>query len=146
MATNFEFYKDEILKVSRDNMIIALTKNGEIQGCNQTDCCNCAFGEWDCRLRRFEWLYEEHIEAPKLTKRERAFCEAVQKGWIARDECGDIFWCKGEPKKRNGIWSNGDDVCIDFTDLHLFLFIKWEDKKPWAVEDLLKLEVIEEVQ
>lgn len=142
MATNFEFYKDEILKIINTRNRLAKV-NGKPVTCVGTDCEGCEFytTSSSCDISTIKWLYEEHTEQPKLTKRERAFCEAVQEGWIARDECGDIFWCKGEPKKRYGIWSNGDDVCIDFTDLHLFSFIKWEDEKPWSVEDLLKLEV-----
>lgn len=37
--------------------------------------------------------------------------------------------------------------CLVISLLKLpFTYIKWEDEKPWPVADLLKLEVIEEVQ
>lgn len=146
MATNFEVYKDEIQKcLSENNIAIKNNKPVKCVG----DCNSCIRDSeigicMDKPL--FEWLYAEHIEQPKLTKRERAFCEAVQTGWIARD-C-DVMLCyfTDKPNLQTGVWS-GEDGCYVNLEVfglqHSFMFISELDEKPWAVEDLLKLEVLE---
>lgn len=86
MATNFEVYKDDLSNIlaQREGRCIVMEaddimKSGFHRFCNGSDCGEC----W---RELFKYLAEEHVEQPKLTKRERAFCEAVQTGWIARDE------------------------------------------------------------
>lgn len=147
--TNFEFYKDEIFRcLGEENYGVAIINN-KPERC-EARCRSCIrqniVGECVDKLL-FEWLYAEHIEKPKLTKRERAFCEAVQTGWIARNSSEKLFWYKGEPYKHQYKYWTCVDVGfrmgMDMFDLP-FDFIKWEDEKPWAVEDLLKLEVQEE--
>lgn len=84
MATNFEYYKDEILEISSAKYSPAKV-NDKLVKCDDINCCECEFysDEDSCGVSFINWLYAEHIEQPKLTKRERAFCEAVQTGWIA---------------------------------------------------------------
>lgn len=144
MATNFEFYKDEILKCLSKNSV-AIKNNKPVKCDGRCNSCirNNEIGECiDKPL--FEWLYAEHIEPPKLTKRERAFCEAVQTGWIARDEGGTLYWFPQNEsvEKRASIWSASEYSNISFMILD-FSFIKWSDEKPWSVADLLKLDVME---
>ncbi len=150
MATNFEYYKDEILKYVHDYCSFPAAKNGRISTCGSIDCNNCDFNSPVCFERRVEWLYAEHIEQPKLTKRERAFCEAFQTGWIAKDSSDVVCWYANLPVKGDGLWvetgvpvKTAMQIPIDFW---WFDFIKWEDEKPWSIEELLKLDVIEEVQ
>ena len=81
-----------------------------------------------------------------LTKRERAFCEAVQTGWIARD-ANELSYFETEPIRREGFWDVVDEI-EPYYELptvisRMFPFIKFGDEKPWAVSDLLKLEVME---
>ena len=150
MATNFEFYKDEILKITATDSAIAVVDNNPVE-CGATKCQNCdLFGGIvgvHCRGMFIKWLYAEHIEQPKLTKRERAFCEAVQTGWIARDKSGVLTWTHKDTviKKEKDYWhySGGNWILLAIMDLK-FDFVKWEDEKPWAVSELLKLEVMEE--
>lgn len=154
MATNFEFYKDEILEAVKYGSPLAVKDNKPVS-CRGMKCNECdfksAYGE--CNPKRFEWLYAEHVEQPKLTKRERAFCEAAMTGWISRDSSGNLSWRDKKPrklsKKHDKYWlGNGSSlVCVHalFKE-DCFGFIQWEDENPWAVEDLLKLEVIEEGQ
>lgn len=91
--------------------------------------------------------FPDQPKAPKLTKRERLFCELVEKGFMARDKDGVCFWYDSKPHKTDGegIWSNDGDVLLatKMTFDIDFNFIQWEDDLPWAVEDLLKLEVEE---
>lgn len=150
MATNFEFYKDEILKIN-DTYDHVAVENGKPISCNAMYCPRCELREhpagMDCQMKLIEWLYEEHIEPPKLTKRERAFCEAVQTGWIARDCDMELCYFKNEPILLKGVWSSEDGLYVSFKELNLqdsFMFIRDTDADCWAVEDLLKLEVMED--
>lgn len=82
---------------------------------------------------------------PKLTKRERAFCELIPDGYIARDKDTDLWWHEYRPIK-DGIreWAPGGEyINLELFDEIPFMFITWEDDEPWAVEELLKLEVEE---
>lgn len=58
--TNFEKYKDEILKITESNSNLA-KKDGVVVACVDLDCKDCDFdGIDECRKNRFNWLYEEH--------------------------------------------------------------------------------------
>lgn len=81
---------------------------------------------------------------PKLTKRERAFCELITDGYIARDSDMEIWWHERKPYKEFGEWVNNEySIDVECFNEIPFMFITWEDDEPWAVEDLLKLEVEE---
>ena len=60
--------------------------------------------------------------------------------WIARD-CSETLFVYDEKPERHiarEIWRNGfdsEDICV-FN--HLFQFIKWVDKEPYNIEELLK--------
>lgn len=144
--TNFEYYKDEILKVvNYTGSRFAINHDtGEIISCVGCSCDSCEFGykkSLRCGREKMCWLYAEHIEKPKLTKKERQFCELFETGWIARDRDGELYHCKCKPYKNDGEWINGSfDINIhNFPDVP-FSFITWDDKEPWSVEELLKLE------
>lgn len=146
MATNFEFHKDKLIndleKTPSNCMAQCIAKTIGIKA------NNCAEGGCEmCYRYIFSYLAQEHIEPPKLTKRERAFCETVQAGWIARDEVGKLhlFDLVSEPYKQNRTWLKRSVSCNHIRlNSDEFAFVKWEDEKPWSVEDLLKLEVLEE--
>lgn len=136
--TNFEKYKDEILEMTKKGDSPA-KKAGKITECYGTRCVDCDFTGDNCRVNLFQWLCTE--AAPALTKRERAFCEYAQGGYIARDDSGQLFHTTEQPIKEGYVWGTSDRYePIEYAD---FDFITWEDEEPWAVEDLLKLEVEE---
>lgn len=144
MATNFEFYKDEILEITQKDKNFAKI-NGKMVPCYTADCWRCDFGD-RCLENKYEWLYAEHIEPPKLTKRERAFCEIIEDGSIVRDYGGALFVFERrcEAVKKNGQWMEESAFYNHIPiDSDYFSFITREDEKPWAIEDLLKLEVEE---
>lgn len=150
--TNFEFYKDKILEIGTVDDI-ALTDDGELHNCSHMSfCSDCEFDKGDCEIVKTKWLYMEHVEKPKppkLTKKERTFCELFEKGYLARDNDGDdLYLFKNKPHKREYFWDvDGYDFInlYEFKDIATlkFDFIKWEDEEPWSVEELLKLEVEE---
>lgn len=142
MATNFEFYKDAILGYVEEYASFPAFVNGKLVTCVSGDCQQCIFRSPNCFAKRVEWLYAEHIEPPKLTKRERAFCEAVQTGWIARDCNMHLFYFSEKAKLAQGKWMTrvGQHCRIKGIEDD-FIFIKDTDAECWAVEDLLKLEI-----
>ena len=138
--TNFERYKDEILNIAKIGLV-KITKSGEITTCSGkcNDCILYPEEVKECRNELIEWLYAE--VKPNLTAKERAFCEIVNEGYIARDKDGELYIYANEPPKREEQWCSD----VDFIPLNneYFSFIIWEDEKPWSIEELLKLEVEE---
>lgn len=136
---NWEKYEKEI-RESGNIGCIAVVGNS-IRRCDNTICENCKFKEDECDREFIDWLYSDYIEKPKLTKRERMFCELAETGWITRDENGKLWRYSSEPSKNGCTW-DAPSFAIAVWCLNLkFDFIKWEDTEPWSVEDLLKLEV-----
>ena len=145
MATNFEFYKDEIRDIYSRNEIMAV-KDNQPAICIRTECEECAFKPTTCRGKDLiEWLYAEHIEQPKLTKRERAFCEAVQEGWITGIRNHAVF----SPRKPETCENEGGNYLLFGNKNDAFIIpsnlFEWaKHHESISVEDLLKLDVIEE--
>ena len=141
--TNFEYYKKEILELTNKDMAFMIDKNGKIGNCDTChDCKTCLFDSNTCNAKVIKWLYEEHKEQPKLTKKERQFCELVETGWICRDSSDELWWFKYRPNKNGSkCWDNGGTMNYISNLSCKFSFITWEDEEPWKVEELLKLEV-----
>lgn len=138
--TNFEKYKDEILPLAKNNRGFAFHMN-KITDCKLSGCKNCIF-TGTCIANRIKWLYEEYQEpAPKLTKKERVFCEIVRHGYIARDKDGSLCVYDSFPAQRTLNWFEDRWVNIDSDT---FQFITWESGKAWSIESLLKLEVCDD--
>jgi hypothetical protein len=88
---------------------------------------------------------KETKEAPKLTQREKSFVEYAQTGWIARDKDGRAFIFTERPYKSGSMWKAEMGSYTGFKDSKsMFSFIKYEDEKPWSIEELKKLEVQDE--
>ena len=145
---NFEKFEKEILEIVRDRSTIAVVNNKPAR-CSTLTCDECAFSRGCCTRERYEWLYREYVEAPKLTKQERRFCELFEgkEVWLAKDNFSPnstpIVY-KNKPTRVTFSWQGNT---VSTTDLRRFLdapfsFIKWEDE-PWHISDLLKLEVEE---
>lgn len=130
--------------------------SGEIRRCDELSSCNeCLFCEPhsvdECDKVKKEWAESEYIEKPVISKRDRAFLEYLHKSFksIARNENGTICAFTGSAKKSEvrGVFVYNDfDRNISnlfFIDLPM---VKWEDDKPWLIEDLKKLEVVEDYE
>lgn len=147
--TNFEFYKDELLKIANDEEDVAIV-DGKPCTCSDTDCNRCDFG-CDCGPKLVKWLYAEHVEKPKINKRTKMFFDAIETGWVARDGDGQITLYTKKPNKTYTLWTNaergGEWFIISGCYIYDFLvrdlgFIKWEDEEPWSVADIRNLEVV----
>lgn len=108
----------------------------------QHKCVNCGFVDFlENKYPKYEY---EGTSVFKLTKKERTFCELIRDGYIARDSNGEIWWYSYKPHKAaEGDWDGSGEFILPLEMFHgiSFTFITWEDEQPWAVEDLLKLEV-----
>lgn len=77
----------------------------------------------------------------KLTQEERKeLSKLTESGfkYIARDEDGELFGFKKEPVKETTIWYGGLLFCYLDYDSSFLKFIKWEDKKPILIKNLLE--------
>lgn len=146
--TNFEHYKEQIKKISEKDFPIGLMKGVPVP-CTGIDCDECDFNGGKCGVKIINWLYEEHVEKPTITKTEKAFLEVCKpECYIARDENCHLCIMTNKPNKSSSVWMYDKGCHLDFEYLLKMLaidipfsFIKWEDEEPWKVEDLLKLEV-----
>ena len=152
--TNLEKYMNKIVNIRNQDsteVVVAMDiGTGILRRCSDVGCERCKFssrfnGNGRCEVNLVRWLFSEYQEpAPKLTKTERGFCEIVETGYIARDLANNsISYYSAKPyiDSHNYFW-NSQYTSIELSPEY-FSFIKWEDKKPWSIEDLLKLEVEE---
>lgn len=145
--TNFEYWKDKILEINEENENVAII-NGKPVKCSSVK--KCGSGECElytnfiknCRQNFVEWLYSEHEEKPKLTKRERKLCEALGTGWIAANKDGAVYWHGNFPVKSITVYNGSPSMYLSGAGFQ-FDFIDFEDEEPWMVENLLLLDVEE---
>ena len=70
--------------------------------------------------------------------------------YITRDKNGGLFIYNAEPCRDGELWTLGNFIGDWFRLNRLFNIdfpmIKWEDDSPWLIEDLKKLEVVEDYE
>ena len=137
---------EKIIELSNSKGYANLEDECDVIRCVKTkSCLDCSvskvLGVVDCELFKLaEQLLEEYVEPKKLTKRERAFCEYAQKGWIAREINNGLIWSNNEPQKGDGIVIFKTDTRIQYLIDGVFEFITWESE-PYSVEEMLTWEV-----
>jgi hypothetical protein len=127
--------------------------SGEIRRCNEVPCDECLFCDLDgvdeCNKVKREWAESEYIEKPVISKRDRAFLEYIDKRYeyLARDKTGQLYVHRVKPHKVDSFWTNaGRRFCLNDRINVDFPMVKLEDSEPWLIEDLKKLEVVEEYE
>ena len=96
--TNFEKYKDEILKITAmDNSTPAL-KDGMLVACKNLSCRECDFKNSDCMWDRFNWLLKDDGE-------EHDGCDGCKYEYKKEDEspcteCCNNYMSKWEPRPK----------------------------------------------
>ena len=160
---NKEKYMKEIVDAYLDGETIAVKADGKPCICQKTSCKECIFYDRNnpyvrlCRDKIHAWANSEYIERPVISKRDKAFLEYLREEhkFIARDENGELFIYESRPRKINACWhSCWNTVSLTYERyLHLnqhfnvdFPMIKWSDEEPWLIEDLKKLEVVDEYE
>lgn len=144
--TNFEKYREEILKISERGNSFAVPRQTRVpKECIYVGCNYCLFNGY-CQPEKIRWLYAEAVEpAPTLTVKERGFCEIIQSGYIARDQDGSLWLFDMIPAKDDDDditwWSSANGS--EQLNGEAFPFIAWGLDEAWSIEELLQLEVEE---
>lgn len=154
---NKEKYAKEIIDVACSGDSIAVTKGSEhIVRCSDIACSECLFACLNCEEKIREWVEQEYIEKPVISKRDKAFLDYIKEGYkfVARDKNGKLFVYGSKPYKDKTCkcwW--GNDWCRDSDSPTLplnynvdFPMVKGEDSEPWLIEDLKKLGVVDEYE
>lgn len=150
--TNKEKYTKEIVEIACDGSCLSVNKaTGKPTKCADISCEECLRHDerniCGKKLLR-QWAESEYIEKPVISKRDRAFLDYLEEEYkhIARDKNDALYAYNAEPCKVRESWSSG---CSDdwFRLNHRFdvnfPMVKWSDSEPWLIEDLKKLEVVE---
>ena len=138
---NKEKYAKEIIEIVCDGRILGVNKvTGKPTVCGNISCEEClrCDGRNTCAgevLR--EWAEAEYIEKPVISKKDRAFLEYLKEEskYIVRHKYGTLFTYK------DGLtnWFSLNRIFdVDFP------MVKSSDSEPWLIEDLKKLEVVDE--
>lgn len=149
---NKEKYAKEIVEIACDGNDIAFNKNtGKLESCESLNCHECLFSRYDnksCGNIVREWAESEYIEKPVISKKDREFLEYIDKKfkYIVRTFAGDIRLFCVEPRKGYMEWRSNYPTLTSLLDsLNIdFPMVKWDNKEPWVIDDLKKLEVVEE--
>ena len=145
--TNAEKYRKELLELSAQGPIAL--KGGKPMNCDKVICFECDLDDLcngPCFNNLIKWMLQP--VKPTLTISEQRFAHWVETGWLARDKDGDLYHFTEEPYKDGVVWIDNteQDTYYNISELHpnMFEFISWTDDRAWRVEDLLKLEVVED--
>ena len=119
----FEFTKDKLIGIDSDEVYNALS----------------IFFELITGKKKIIKLPQK----PLLTEDEKAILRNMPKKYkyIARDYYGALYIYEKKPKKCGHVWFRvGSDYSLNNLSLfqRLFQFIKWEDKEPYKIKELLK--------
>ena len=148
------------IKINDQKYLSSLTiKEGNLQ-CNFNEdesksmsVCSISLGDIIDLLLTGEGINSVQIEKvlekpkkqmPKLTETEKVILKSLDKNykWIVRDKNERLVVFINKPHKdfRYDEWiaSCGFDDFIEFPYKDLFKFIKFEDKEPWNIKELLK--------
>lgn len=148
---NKEKYAKEIVELACDgNRIAIVRQTGEFRSCYETPCRECLFhssNEEQCKAKAREWAESEYVERPVISKRDRAFLDYLGENakWMTRESGSGISVWLTKPKKDKSIsaWTDGMYNCLSELNID-FPMVKLEDEEPWLIEDLKKLEVVED--
>lgn len=147
---NKEKYEKEIMNIAcNGDSIAVIKKSGRIVSCNGTKCCLCSFRGSDCKEKIRDWAESEYIEKPVISKRDRAFLEYLGKElkYIVRSKSDNLMAFQNSAEKREDGWVIASGALKSLKKLNIdFPMVKWSDGKPWLIEDLKKLEVVEEYE
>ncbi len=125
-------------------------KTDEVVDCLCTPCQTCLlFRMNDCDKARIQWAESEYIEKQVISKRDRAFLEYLGENakWITRDYNGKLWVWETIPEKSVicKVWMCAAGYGLNAFNID-FPMVKWEDDEPRFIEDLKKLEVVEDYE
>lgn len=145
---NREKYAEELLNIACTGKNIAIDKRTmQIRDCEGFLCGHCLLSDYDdCDMKLAEWAESEYIETVKISKRDRTFLDYIEGyKYIARDGDGELYVYITKPKKGLRNWADARFKSLAGLDIDLPM-VKWSDDEPWKIEDLKKLEVVDEYE
>lgn len=147
---NKEKFAKEIIDIACNGRDVAVCKStGKPIDCVDIVCSKCSLAVGSCTELRKEWAESEYIEKPVISKRDREFLEHINCNYkyIARDMRGGLCVFLGEPRKMNDCWVSTGEMRNGLKIFNIdFPMIEWGKPEPWSIEDLKKLEVVEEYE
>lgn len=151
---NKEKYAEDIIKIACSGSRFGVNRrNGNVSMCIHLKCRDCLIYDainGCCSSDRLTWAESEYVERPVISKADRVLLECLKKDrkYLARDENGLLYSYIKKPSKYNTLfmWGTGTSGPTRISGCFNadFPMVKWEDDEPWLVEDLLKLEVVDE--
>lgn len=147
---NKEKFAKEIVEIACDGSGLSVNKaTGKPTKCVDISCEECLRHDerniCGQKLLR-QWAESEYIEKPVISKRDRAFLEYLGKElkYIAREAGGNLMAYECNVSKGESGWIYDWGAIKSFFRLNVqFPMVKWEDSKPWLIEDLKRLEVVD---
>ena len=150
---NKEKYAKEIMNIAcNGDSIAVIKKSGRVVSCNGTKCSLCLFCDGDCSKEKIrEWAESEYTEKPVISKRDRALLYCLRDRWkyMARDNISNavyVFTKIPEKREVGHFVCTGEARRISSDFNVVFPMVKWSDSEPWLIENLKKLEVVEEYE
>ena len=148
---NKEKFGKEIIEIACDGDSFAIASNsGKLVRCRNIKCEECLFDCTNCENDTREWAESEYIEKPVISRRDKAFLEYIgtRINYITRDMDGGLFIYIRKPHKLIDCWESSgceSDKSLKFFELD-FPMVKWEDSEPWLIEDLKRVDVVDEYE
>lgn len=141
------------------NLILQYLKLPGIQSIAILSNCDCCalykggiYNDDTCCGALKKWAESEYIEKLLISKKDKVFLEYLKEEYkyMARDEEGYLFAYIDKPVKSSVLcgWSSRKANCVSvnrYFDTG-FPMVKMSDDEPWLIEDLKKLEVVEEYE
>ncbi len=151
---NKEKYAECVLTFACDESGFGVyEKTGEMERCMEMHCTECLFyGKKEtCHTSRRKWLESEYIEKSVISKRDRAFLDYLRDRWkyMARDNISNAVYVFTEIPEKSEVGHfvyTGEARRISSDFNVVFPMVKLSDSEPWLIEDLKKLEVVEEYE
>lgn len=150
---NKEKFAKEIVEIVCNESDVAVDRaTGKPVSCNGISCIDCAlYSNNECYEELKKWAESEYIENPKISKRDRGYLLYLipKLKYIARDRDCSLRAFSGKPDKKEDMWELGylfGECNLTYWHDLDFPMVKWEDEEPWLIEDLKKLEVVDDYE
>lgn len=150
---NKEKYSKEIVDIACNGDSIAVVRStGELVPCCETSCRECLFntGTSSCKDETRKWADSEYVERPVISKSDRRFLDYIGNTYkyVVRDKDGKLFVCKKVYAVKDEWFTRGCVAGSDYTYISgfdvQFPMVKNISPTVWSIEDLKKLEVVDE--
>lgn len=150
---NKEKYAKEIIDITCGGNDVAVCKStGKPIDCCDIESDECSLlGDKSCTKLRREWAESEYVEKLVISKMDRSFLDYLRDRWkyMARDNISNTVYAFTEipEKSKFGHFAYTGEARRISSDFNVvFPMVKWSDDSPWLIEDLKKLEVVEEYE